>query len=663
MGTWSHEVFGNDTACDWAAELAEGNSLAPVEAALAAVAAAPPGVLDADLAMEALAAAEATARLRGWPGERSAYTEALDDWVTRTRLQPPAALVQAALVALDRVGGADSELHELWAESADVDAWRQTVQDLRQRLVAPPRAPQPAAHPAAHPAAPSGPVQRVLGRLEGLRFELPQVSAQATVAAWYQRAVAAAALGDTAAVCDAVQVLWQPVARMDKPAIAFDLAVRDAQALAMEGRLDEALDGMQAWRAAPGADAPGMFDMRASGICQAAGDLDAAQALRTRALADAPQQLLWRLDEPLLQARAASAEVAQAQLDALGDPLGDLSADPALAMVDRFIRGVLACRRSDPAALDLLAPVAEEFADKCVQGAAAWSLASAALGWWALALAQAGQADEARAVADAIRPTLLQRHNALLVDALLEAGVLPPGTAVPAAPPRVAWAGAPTTHHGTWRSVALRGVNAWQWLHAERRRFAEAGGAYPFLIGDDRALEHLLGMAEPPPDAGRATLEAAAAVDAAAWLKEHGPRRKPAWPRNAPGPHPTPRLQFDAVTQQLLPVLHVGLIELSDPCELFARLGWGGWNDCPPPAVHVALHRHWRERFGAEPVALSGDTVECTVARPPQAQDAALALAREHQGYCPDAVEQGSGTTGRLAATLLAAPCWYFWWD
>ena len=65
MGAWSHEAFGNDTACDWADGLEEVDDLSLVEAAIDAVVDAPGGDLDASEACEALAAAEVVACLRG----------------------------------------------------------------------------------------------------------------------------------------------------------------------------------------------------------------------------------------------------------------------------------------------------------------------------------------------------------------------------------------------------------------------------------------------------------------------------------------------------------------------------------------------------------------------------------------------------------------------
>jgi hypothetical protein len=41
----------------------------------------------------------------------------------------------------------------------------------------------------------------------------------------------------------------------------------------------------------------------------------------------------------------------------------------------------------------------------------------------------------------------------------------------------------------------------------------------------------------------------------------------------------------------------------------------------------------------------------------------AMQLAREHHAYCYDIVEQGVGTTAKLASSLLESRYWYFWWD
>ena len=92
-------------------------------------------------------------------------------------------------------------------------------------------------------------------------------------------------------------------------------------------------------------------------------------------------------------------------------------------------------------------------------------------------------------------------------------------------------------------------------------------------------------------------------------------------------------------------------------------LGYGGWNDCPNPHEHVALHRSWYERYGAEMATYSGDVVELYVRRPLTDPDEAMRVAREQYVYCTDIVDQGCGTMQVLADSILGATFWYFWWD
>ncbi len=119
----------------------------------------------------------------------------------------------------------------------------------------------------------------------------------------------------------------------------------------------------------------------------------------------------------------------------------------------------------------------------------------------------------------------------------------------------------------------------------------------------------------------------------------------------------------DLLTREPWPRVYIGLFPVSDPCELPAFLMFGGWNECPPPHVHCALFKRWAERHGAEPVGITGDTVEMIVEKKPVTEEEALALAREQYAYCPDLVEQGLGNLETLAVTLEKNPLWSFWWD
>jgi Domain of unknown function (DUF4259) len=134
MGAWGTGIFDNDTACDWAYELEGQRDLGVIERTLDTVLEIGDGYLEASESEEALAAAEALARLQGHWGVRDSYTETMDAWVETVGLTSPPALVRKAQAAIDRILAADSGLAELWAESDEFEAWKAAVAELRGRL-------------------------------------------------------------------------------------------------------------------------------------------------------------------------------------------------------------------------------------------------------------------------------------------------------------------------------------------------------------------------------------------------------------------------------------------------------------------------------------------------------------------------------------------------
>lgn len=112
-----------------------------------------------------------------------------------------------------------------------------------------------------------------------------------------------------------------------------------------------------------------------------------------------------------------------------------------------------------------------------------------------------------------------------------------------------------------------------------------------------------------------------------------------------------------------LPNVHILVLPTRDGTAVPAFLKWGGWNANPPPELHVAALRSWRDRHGAELVGISNDVLNLRVARRPGTREAALALAQEQCVYCEDIVLQGVGALAPLAAILRASDWWYFWWD
>lgn len=662
MGAWSIDAFGNDTACDWAQGLAEVDDLSLVEQALAAVVDAPPGVLDASLACEALAAVEVLARLRGQATERNAYTEPVDDWAARTRLVPPEPLLQRALAALRRIGGDDSELRALWSETDSAAAWAASLDELAARLRAAPL-PLPA---------PLDATSRLVRRIGQLPLDVGHFSpaleappaglAPGTLAAVARQqrfalVLAAEALGEPQLVRAAIASLWAATEQEGLTKVLWDLAVREAKTWAAEGRLDLALAGLAPWRETAESLGPGTFDGRCLAVCQEAGDHAQAERLRDGLIAAGLGAALQRADRVLLAVRARPLAEARQRLVADAADFQAPGLQPWLA----FARGILAVRSGEAGGLALLTAWVQERLEACETGQAMWPFFGIGAGWWALALhREGGRTADAQAALAALRPLLLTRENALLVDELKAAGLLAADTALrcPAPSPEAELPGREASH-GSFRSVAVRGVNALQQLQAWRQDYAAGRSRrYPFLIGDAADLEQLLESLEPPDAAAPP-----ARVDAAEWLRAHGAAKLPRWRDSGAVPARQLQTPYEVLSGRLKPLMFTGLVELDDPAELFARLGYGGWNGCPEANVHVALHRHWRERYGAEVVAVSESVVECQVARPPSDRKAALALAVEQRAYCDDIVEQGVGSTAALAATLLDSPVWYFWWD
>jgi hypothetical protein len=139
MGAWGHLAFDNDTANDWAYDLEGVADLSLVESAFGELAKVGDDRLDQGIACNALAACEILARCQGNAGYKNAYTEKVDEWVTKHNLKPSPALLKRAEVAIDRILGENSALRELWDESPKGAAWRKSVEELRQRLRASPQ--------------------------------------------------------------------------------------------------------------------------------------------------------------------------------------------------------------------------------------------------------------------------------------------------------------------------------------------------------------------------------------------------------------------------------------------------------------------------------------------------------------------------------------------
>lgn len=202
-----------------------------------------------------------------------------------------------------------------------------------------------------------------------------------------------------------------------------------------------------------------------------------------------------------------------------------------------------------------------------------------------------------------------------------------------------------------------------------RDQLLAKGGMTPVILGSEDEIQQLVESAYDGGQTPEQLIDEATRLDVAAWLalrREGDPdfyRTQPgAWPDPAPEA-PGLSVHLDALTRSPKKFVIVALVPTPASWQVPAHLSFGGWNECPPPAVHVALHHKWHQDYGSEIACVSSDVLECTVARPPGSREAALALAREQFLYCPDIVHQGTESVDALAATLLGSTTWYFWWD
>ena len=134
MGTWSVDPFGNDDAVDWIYDLEKTEDLTFIAETIQKVLDFGSEYLEAPEAVEAIAAADTIARLKGNFYIKNAYTESLDDWIESHKLTPSQPLVESAILAMDRILTDPSELRELWQDSEDFDDWAREMEALKTRL-------------------------------------------------------------------------------------------------------------------------------------------------------------------------------------------------------------------------------------------------------------------------------------------------------------------------------------------------------------------------------------------------------------------------------------------------------------------------------------------------------------------------------------------------
>ena len=222
-----------------------------------------------------------------------------------------------------------------------------------------------------------------------------------------------------------------------------------------------------------------------------------------------------------------------------------------------------------------------------------------------------------------------------------------------------------------YSKIEVAGDDAIRVLNELRDSYPKTG-EYPFLMGDEEERETLEENAEDNEQDPAEIIRLSYELEPSVWmavrrqeLEEDGisPDEVAGEWTDEDVEHGAICSHLDITTNRPKPMVWLGLAKIEEPWHLPAILKYGGWNDCPHPDAHCAIHRYWQERYGAEIVSMTGDVVECVVKRPPTTQEEAMELAWQQYFYCLDIVDQGCESVSNLAATLINSPYWYFWWD
>jgi hypothetical protein len=111
------------------------------------------------------------------------------------------------------------------------------------------------------------------------------------------------------------------------------------------------------------------------------------------------------------------------------------------------------------------------------------------------------------------------------------------------------------------------------------------------------------------------------------------------------------------------PEARIGLVAADRPADVLAVMGWSGLVNRGESVLPLtAVLRSWEERFGARLIDVGYADLRLLVERPPRTLEAAQRVAAE-QVLLADECIDGFRDIPNVAARLVNAPIWTFWWD
>ncbi len=133
METWGIGCFDNDVATRWALQLIGCNDLSVITSTLNLTNTIEP--LTAVDACKVLAAIETIAKLLGEAGNKTTYSESVDEWVKNNQIRIDQATINIALDAIETITEPESILLEQWEKKEDFVNWMKELELLRSRLL------------------------------------------------------------------------------------------------------------------------------------------------------------------------------------------------------------------------------------------------------------------------------------------------------------------------------------------------------------------------------------------------------------------------------------------------------------------------------------------------------------------------------------------------
>jgi len=131
MGAWGAGSFENDMALDWLEVFCSASNKEELLLSMLETITDADGYLDAADCSSCITAADVVASLKNGPSPD--FPEGSKECLSGSGIRPDASLVALAMKAVERVK-ADSELKELWDESANPEEWYAAINDLEARL-------------------------------------------------------------------------------------------------------------------------------------------------------------------------------------------------------------------------------------------------------------------------------------------------------------------------------------------------------------------------------------------------------------------------------------------------------------------------------------------------------------------------------------------------